>query len=40
MDKIMRSCGCKGCRTCLLCETEYGIKRNDFIDLYKEVEYY
>ncbi|XP_065171766.1 LOW QUALITY PROTEIN: alpha-ketoglutarate-dependent dioxygenase alkB homolog 4-like [Atheta coriaria] len=27
-----RPCGCKGCRTCLLCEEEYGIKKDPILN--------
>jgi hypothetical protein len=26
----VRPCGCKGIRTCLICEQEYGIAKKDF----------
>lgn len=30
-----RPCGCKGCRTCLICEKEYGIEDKPFIEKYQ-----
>lgn len=45
MDKP-RPCGCKGCRTCLICEKDYGISKNITIDkvrfslLLKEICFY
>jgi hypothetical protein len=27
----VRPCGCKGIRTCLICEQEYGIAKKDFL---------
>lgn len=36
----VRPCGCKGCRTCLLCEDLYGIEKKDFYKLYKDREAY
>lgn len=30
-----RPCGCKGCRTCLICEKEYGIEQKPFIAEYE-----
>ncbi|XP_055713522.1 alpha-ketoglutarate-dependent dioxygenase alkB homolog 4 [Phlebotomus papatasi] len=35
-----RPCGCKGCRTCLLCEKEYGINKKDFMAKYQELKPY
>lgn len=32
MDKP-RPCGCKGCRTCLICEKEFGLSKS--IDINK-----
>lgn len=35
-----RPCGCKGCRTCLICETQYGAKKFKLqLDLDKEKGY-
>lgn len=34
MDKI-RACGCKGCRTCLICEKEYNIEEKSFYNEFK-----
>lgn len=30
-----RPCGCKGCRTCLICEKEYGIEEKSFLSEYE-----
>lgn len=30
-----RLCGCKGCRTCLLCERELGIEKANPRDVFK-----
>lgn len=36
----LRSCGCKGCRTCLICENEFGIDKKSFYTEYKNLESY
>ncbi|XP_059618529.1 alpha-ketoglutarate-dependent dioxygenase alkB homolog 4 [Phlebotomus argentipes] len=35
-----RPCGCKGRRTCLLCEEEYGILKEDFMEKYQDLAHY
>lgn len=30
-----RPCGCKGCRTCLVCEKEFNINEKPYINEYK-----
>ncbi|XP_055683957.1 alpha-ketoglutarate-dependent dioxygenase alkB homolog 4 [Lutzomyia longipalpis] len=35
-----RPCGCKGRRSCLLCENEYGIKQENFLAKYQELSSY
>ncbi|GAB0095234.1 alpha-ketoglutarate-dependent dioxygenase alkB homolog 4 [Sergentomyia squamirostris] len=35
-----RPCGCKGCRTCLLCEEEYGIIKKDYLSRYQTLKSY
>lgn len=27
MSDVVRDCGCKGCRTCLICERKYDVKK-------------
>ncbi|KAJ6649936.1 Alpha-ketoglutarate-dependent dioxygenase alkB like 4 [Pseudolycoriella hygida] len=36
----LRLCGCKGCRTCLVCEEELGIEKANLLDVFKTLESY
>ncbi|XP_031617536.1 alpha-ketoglutarate-dependent dioxygenase alkB homolog 4 [Contarinia nasturtii] len=35
-----RACGCKGCRTCLICEKEFNFEEKPFITEYKNLDNY
>ncbi|XP_055389442.1 alpha-ketoglutarate-dependent dioxygenase alkB homolog 4 [Condylostylus longicornis] len=39
MNQI-RSCGCKGCRTCLLCEKEYNLNKKGFFEQFQDLNPY
>lgn len=37
--KVVRQCGCKGCRTCLLCEKEFGIEKPNLLNVFQVSEW-
>lgn len=34
-----RPCGCKGCRTCLICEEEFNLQEKPYVKHYKVISF-